>query len=356
MNVLDAGAWRGRRVLVTGNTGFKGAWLSLWLERLGATTFGIALPPPRGGAYEALRPKIDDEVFCDIRDRNRIADLIHRWRPELVFHLAAQPLVLEGYRDPVGTFDINVTGTVNVLSASAAAYARVVVVVTSDKVYRNSGTGRLFNESDPLGGHDPYSASKACADIATRSFRSLPEAAGVGIAVARAGNVIGGGDVATERLLPDAWRAITGGAPLELRSPAGVRPWQFVLEPLWGYLLLADRLMTDPSETPDAFNFGPPPASCRSVRDVVDLAFLQYGEGSWTTAADVPTSEASLLRIDASLACRVLGWAPLLGLEVAIARTVDWWKYERTGKDLRALGLSQLDAFMSSDQNELPVT
>jgi CDP-glucose 4,6-dehydratase len=188
---MDTG-WRGRRVLVTGHTGFKGAWLALWLEQLGATTFGIALPPPHGGAFCALRPRVEAEHYCDIRDRDQVLALTEEWQPEVVFHLAAQALVPDGYRDPLGTFETNVGGTMNVVSAAIDAGADAVVVVTSDKVYANDGSGRAFAESDALGGRDPYSASKACADIAARSLHALPETEGTALAVARAGNVIGG--------------------------------------------------------------------------------------------------------------------------------------------------------------------
>ena len=281
--------WQGRRVLLTGHTGFKGAWLALWLEQLGATTFGIALPPPEGGAYEALRPKLEADEHCDIRDRARVFALIEEWRPEIVFHLAAQALVPDSYRDPIGTFETNVAGTVNVVSAAVTASVDAVVVVTSDKVYANDGSGRAFTESDPLGGGDPYSASKACADIAARSWRALPSNDATALAVARAGNVIGGGDVAPDRLLPDAWRALVADESLVLRNPRAVRPWQFVLEPLLGYLLLGERLLTRPDTAPEAVNFGPPLESCRPVGDVVDLAFQQFGRGSWKdTDANLP--------------------------------------------------------------------
>lgn len=339
---MNNGLWSGRRVLVTGHTGFKGAWLSLWLEQMGATVFGIALPPPDGGAYVALRPTLEAECHCDIRDRERVFSLLDEWRPEIVFHLAAQALVPEGYRDPIGTFEINVTGTVNVISAGVAAGARAVVVVTSDKVYANDGSGRAFTESDPLGGHDPYSASKACADIAARSMRSLAESAGTVIAVARAGNVIGGGDVAADRLLPDAWRAVSADRPLRLRHPDAVRPWQFVLEPLLGYLLLADRLLTDPAGAPEAVNLGPALSSCRPVREVVERAFEQFGQGSWKPANENHPPEAALLHLDAALAKRTLGWYPLVDLEAAVEQTLEWWRTSAAGGDLRMLAVSQL--------------
>jgi CDP-glucose 4,6-dehydratase len=340
--------WRGRRVLVTGHTGFKGAWLALWLEHLGATTFGIALPAPVGGAFRALTPKLEAEVHADIRDRERMFAVIEEWRPDVVFHLAAQALVPDGYRDPVGTFETNVSGTVNVVSAAAAAGVAAVVVVTSDKVYANDGSGRAFTESDPLGGHDPYSASKACADIAARSLRTMPANDGTALAVARAGNVIGGGDVAPDRLLPDAWRALVADTPLLLRNPDAVRPWQFVLEPLLGYLLLGERLLTHADAAPEAVNFGPRLASCRPVGEVVDLAYQRYGQGSWKRTDEDHPPEATLLRLDATLAEDALGWSPsLTGLDDAVELTVDWWRTEAAGGDLRALASAQLERVVS---------
>ena len=338
-------------MLVTGHTGFKGAWLSLWLERLGARTFGVALAPPDGGAYEALRPCFEAQARCDIRDRERVVALTDEWQPEIVFHLAAQALVPDGYRDPVGTFETNVSGTVNVVSAAVAAGARAVVVVTSDKVYANDGSGRAFTESDPLGGHDPYSASKACADIAARSLRSSPASAGTAIAVARAGNVIGGGDVAPDRLLADAHRAVSAHQPLRLRNPHAVRPWQFVLEPLLGYLLLGEQLLTQPDTAPEAVNFGPHLASCRPVREVVELAFARFGEGSWEPAAGDHPPEAELLRLDATFAQQTLGWSPQFDLERAVEQTVTWWQTADAGGDLRMLAISQLDNMLAGQHS-----
>ena len=277
-------------------------------------------------------------------DREQLFALMDAWRPEIVFHLAAQALVPDGYRDPIGTFETNVSGTVNVVSAAVLAGAHAVVVVTSDKVYANDGSGRAFTESDPLGSRDPYSASKACADIAARSLRSLPGSEGTALAVARAGNVIGGGDVAADRLLPDAWRAVVSDTPLQLRNPDAVRPWQFVLEPLLGYLLLGEELLTRPEAAPEAVNFGPPLASCRPVSEVVELAFERFGHGSWERAGGDNPPEAALLRLDATLAERTLGWSPPLPcLESAVEQTVEWWQTAADGGDLRALALSQLD-------------
>lgn len=340
---MNTELWHGRRVLVTGHTGFKGAWLSLWLESLGAEVFGLSLPPyDDQGAVTALHPGFAAETYCDIRDRRTTAAHFMTWRPEVVFHLAAQALVLAGYEDPIGTYETNVLGTVNVLSASVDAGVGEVVVVTSDKVYANDGSGRMFSETDPLGGTDPYSASKACADIAAQSWRSLAKSGDTAIGIARAGNVIGGGDTSQDRLLPDIWRAVQSGIPLQLRKPDAVRPWQFVLEPLRGYLLLAERLISDPAATPTAVNFGPTSASCRSVREVVELTLERIGRRTWTAVTASQPEEATLLSLDSALAERLLGWRPVLDLETAIDWTVGWWQESTSNGDLRALAERQV--------------
>lgn len=338
--------WKGRRVLVTGHTGFKGAWLALWLERLGAEVLGLSLPPSDDqGAFRALRPKLAAEAYCDVGDRAAVAAKVKEWRPEVVFHLAAQALVMAGHDDPVGTYETNVLGTVNVLAASTDVGVRGVVVVTSDKVYANNGSGKAFTEADPLGGDDPYSGSKACADLAARSWHSRAGRAGMTIAVARSGNVIGGGDLAENRLLPDAWRAIQSGVPLQVRNPDSVRPWQFVLEPLRGYLLLAERLLEFPDKTPRALNFGPTDDSCRPVREVVELVLGRYGEGTWVNCMTNQPREAVLLHLDPRLAGQSIGWRPCLGLEAAIDWTLEWWRTMSAGGALRSLAERQLDDY-----------
>lgn len=330
-------------MLVTGHTGFKGAWLSLWLNRLGAQVFGVALPAtdPQG-AHGGLQPEFVGVATCDIRDHGRLTEQVAAWHPDVVFHLAAQALVPQGFRDPIGTYTSNVVGTVNVLDAAVRAGTKVIVSVTSDKVYANDGRGQSFNEDDPLGGHDPYSASKASADLASQSWRSLPQSAGTAIGVARSGNVIGGGDHAPDRLLPDAFRAVTSGAPLRLRNPDAVRPWQHVLEPIRGYLLMAERLLEGSGDAALTLNFGPLASASRPVHEVIELAYSGMGAGTWVADTSALPSEAPLLRIDATRAARVLGWGPRLSLEQAIDWTVEWWRAEVAHANLRELGLSQL--------------
>lgn len=338
--------WCGRRVLVTGHTGFKGAWLSLWLERLGATVSGLALlPSDPAAAIHALAPRLNQDLETDIRDREGLAQAVDDIRPEIVFHLAAQALVPASYRDPIGTYETNVLGTVNVLAASIDAGVKAVVVITSDKVYANDDSGRAFVETDMLGGRDPYSASKACADLAAQSWRTLPEAGGTAIAIARAGNVIGGGDVAPERLLPDVHRALLAQKPVVLRRPEAVRPWQFVLEPLSGYLSLGARLLTAPILAPVAVNLGPALVSCRAVHEVVNLAHRVWGGGSWLPAEGNQPAEAPLLTLDSTLAANSLEWRPRLDLETAVEWTVGWWRAAAFGDDLRTLALDQISAY-----------
>lgn len=346
---MDAAFWRGKRVLLTGHTGFKGAWLAFWLKRMGAAVEGLALEPAqdRPALHRLLGASGDGRDIVDIRDREAVRARVLAIEPEVIFHLAAQPLVRAGYRDPLETFETNVQGTANLLDAGRmVAGLRAIVSVTTDKVYENAETGKAFAEADPLGGHDPYSASKAAADIITSSYRrSYLLERGVGVAAARAGNVIGGGDWADDRLIPDAIRAFEAGAELDIRRPQAVRPWQHVLEPLHGYLLLAERLWRDPEAGP-AYNFGPDPESAASVRDLLtrsadyfDLSRIRWGDGG-----EGP-HEAGLLTLDSARARADLGFAPRFDLDETIARTWGW--YEGLARGLRAETLcsDDIDAF-----------
>ncbi len=341
---MSVSFWHDRRVLVTGHTGFKGAWLTLWLQHLGAHVTGLSLPPEHpDGTYAACAPWVGvAEHEADIRDGGAVHRAFRDSSPEVVLHLAAQALVRRSYEQPAQTYATNVMGTAHVLEAiRSTPSVRAAVVVTSDKVYRNDGTGKAFREDAPLGQSDPYSSSKASAELLTASWRASFFSAGPGVATARAGNVIGGGDKATDRLVPDALRALTSNAPLRLRFPAAVRPWQHVLEPLHGYLLLAQALATGAAGVPDAVNFGPDTASCRPVAEVVDTLFRLVGTGSWEEESG-HRREATLLRLDSSLAGRTLGWRPALDLDTALLWTVEWHKAERAGDSARALALAQI--------------
>lgn len=341
------GFWRGRHVLVTGHTGFKGSWLCLMLHRLGARVTGIALPPgPRLTAFEALgiAPLLERSHYADLRDAARLAALLRETRPEVVLHLAAQAFVGRGYREPAETFAVNLGGTVNLLQAMRGLPGLIAaVIVTSDKVYRNDGAGRAFTEADPLGGEDPYSASKAAAELALASWRAAFAAELPPLASARAGNVIGGGDFGEQRLIPDLVRAELMGEPLLLRCPEATRPFQHVLDVLRGYLMLAERLATDPNVTPAALNFGPLDGEIR-VRDVLDLWSKASGrEVPWRQVQGPVIQEARRLGLDSGLAGRMLGWRPVLGTPAAIAETAAWYATWRAGGDAVGHAMASLD-------------
>lgn len=347
---IDPDFWRGRRVLLTGHTGFKGAWLSLWLQSLGAELVGLAPGPPtspslyeRAGVGAGMR-----ELAVDVRDAAAVAGALGGSAPEVVIHLAAQPMVRRSLHEPALTYEVNVMGTVNVLEAVRlhGPTVRAIVVVTSDKCYENDGAGRPFHEGDPLGGADPYSSSKACAELVVSAYRSsFMGGEGPRLASARAGNVIGGGDWGEDRLIPDAVRALDRGEPLLVRNPDAVRPWQHVLNPLCGYLQLAQRLWLD-ADAARAWNFGPAAQDARPVSFVLDrLCSLWGGELTWR-ADDAPSPpEAKRLSLDSGDARRLLGWEPRWGLERGLEAVVEWHRAERSGEDARALSLAQIAGF-----------
>lgn len=329
----------GRRVFVTGHTGFKGAWLSLWLQHLGAEVTGFALPAPDQSLFRQADVGAGMEsILGDVRDRDALEDALRRTSPELVVHMAAQSLVRRSYLDPVGTFSTNVMGTVNLLDiARDLRDVRAVVNVTSDKCYENDGSGRAFAEGDPMGGHDPYSASKGAAEVAAagmaRSFFTGPAA----VASVRAGNVIGGGDWAADRLIPDLMRAAAAGTTVQIRRPDAVRPWQHVLEPLRGYLMLAHRLATEGVAFAGGWNFGPGADDAVTVRTIVDGVARRWGavRPQYGDAVAGP-HEASVLHLDCTKAARVLGWRPLMPLADALDLTVAWYRAAHAGADTSA--------------------
>jgi CDP-glucose 4,6-dehydratase len=339
------GFWRGKRVLVTGHTGFKGSWLTIWLERLGARVTGLSLTPvTEPNLYtEAKIEELCDSRICDIRDAAAVNALVKETQPEIVLHLAAQPLVRASYRDPLDTFASNVMGTVHVLDALRGVDSvRVALLVTTDKVYRDSGDNRAYREDDPLGGHDPYSASKAACEIIIASYREAFLASqGVAVASARAGNVIGGGDWSEDRVIPDAIRAWEAGRPLEIRRPKAVRPWQHVLEPLSGYLTLARRLWQE-APLASAYNFGPAMTDAVAVRELVAMASDAYGGGEieCSEAAEGP-HEAAWLALDSTKVHDAIGVRPRWPLSMAVEKTMAWYRAQREEAD--ALGLCRND-------------
>jgi len=345
----DPHFWAGKRVLLTGHTGFKGGWLSLWLARLGADVTGIALVPATSPALfdgAGIATRVRHRVM-DIRDTAAIASCVQTVRPQIVFHLAAQPLVRQSYAAPVETFATNVMGTISVLDAlRGATDARVVVVATTDKVYRNVERLQPYREADALGGHDPYSASKAASELAIASYRdSFLGEQGVAVASARAGNVVGGGDWSVERLLPDAVRAWQAGHPLDVRRPDAVRPWQHVVEPLSGYMALAAHLWSDPSIA-GSFNFGPESGETSTVRAVIEKARCAFAGAEVRYAADhAGPHEAGLLALDVAKARQLLGWRPCWRLDQTIARTVDWYRAHSAGQSMHTLCEADIDAY-----------
>lgn len=344
--------WQNKRVLITGHTGFKGGWLTLWLQQLGAQICGIALPPatnPNLFELGRLAEGIDSH-FCDIRNAERLATLVHANQPEFVFHLAAQPLVRASYREPVATFASNIMGTAHVLDALRDLDSvRVALLVTTDKVYRNLEQPYPYREEDALGGHDPYSASKAASEIVIASYRdAFLKEQGVAIATTRAGNVIGGGDWSEDRLIPDAVRAWQTNEILDIRRPQAIRPWQHVLEPLHGYLTLAEKLWHHP-EFSGAYNFGPHTHEAATVREVVELARQAYGKGDVCYGnGNIGPHEAGWLALETAKARVVLGVQPQWGLAEAVRRTMNWYSLQQAGHDVRALCATDIAEYIKA--------
>lgn len=344
-------ALAGKRVLVTGHTGFKGSWLTRWLLELGAEVAGYALEPD-------TRPALFDQLglaahmshhIGDVRDAADLSRVVALFRPQVVLHLAAQPLVRRSYGEPAYTFEVNVMGTVNLLEAvRAAGGVDAVVNVTTDKVYENPESGAAFAEHAPLGGHDPYSASKACSEIVSASYRCsfFAPAGGPAFATARAGNVIGGGDWSEDRIVPDIIRALAAGEPVRVRNPQSVRPWQHVLEPLGGYLELAAALLEDGSRHAGAFNFGPRNGDARTVEELLERALGAWGGGSWVLPElSGEPHEARLLSLDSTQAHEALDWLPLWDFDETVDRTVGWYARVAGGESVEAVTHDDLAAY-----------
>ncbi|XHS01175.1 CDP-glucose 4,6-dehydratase [Sphingomonas sp. DBB INV C78] len=346
---MPSETWRGRRVLVTGHTGFKGSWLSLWLHQMGAEVTGFALPAPTDPSlFEAARiADLIRHVEGDVRDLAAVEAAMVEAKPEIIFHLAAQPLVRLSYAEPVETYATNVMGTVHVLEAARrVGGVAAMVCVTSDKCYENREWVWPYREGDPMGGHDPYSSSKGCAELVVAAYRSSFFNADDAPALAsvRAGNVIGGGDWALDRLVPDLVRAFQQGVSPMIRSPQAVRPWQHVLEALGGYLQIAERLLGGERRFADAWNFGPADDDARPVGWIVDRMRRAWGDGALESAADDGPAphEAGLLRLDCSKARAALGWRPSLRLEDTIDWIVQWHRQVDEGADARTVTLAQI--------------
>jgi|TARA_B100000530_G_scaffold220849_2_gene141938 CDP-glucose 4,6-dehydratase len=343
--------WEGKRVLLTGHTGFKGSWLSVLLQSMGAEVHGYALAP-RGkpSFYElaGIDEKICSSTLADIRDYEALKSSLHRAQPDIVLHLAAQPLVRYSYSNPLETYSVNVMGTANLLQAALQSEkVRSVVNITTDKCYENMEWVWPYRENDRLGGHDPYSNSKACSELVTASFReSFFKKAGIGLASARAGNVIGGGDWSEDRLIPDFLRALDQNQVLTIRSPNATRPWQHVLEPLVGYLTLAESLYKSPEMYSKPFNFGPDEADAQTVEWIVEFLCSKYKNAAYRVQAS-DLHEAGMLRLDSSMTKKELCWKPRFNLQEALELTIDWHNTYRVGGDLIAKSLQQFQFYLS---------
>lgn len=350
LDQVNPGFWRDKRVLVTGHTGFKGSWLCLWLQSMEADLKGIALEPPTEPALFHVARVAEGMQHCiaDIRDQAAVKAAVDGFQPEIIIHMAAQPLVRLSYQQPVETYATNVMGTLHVLEAARhCPSGKVIVNVTTDKCYENREWVWGYREDEPMGGHDPYSNSKGCAELVSAAYRkSFLKQAGIAMATARAGNVIGGGDWAEDRLVPDVLRALQANEPVLIRNPHAIRPWQHVLEPLSGYLLLAQSLYTNGQTDAEGWNFGPRDEDARPVQWIVEHLCKIWGQGaSWALQPGNHPHEAHFLKLDISKARQRLRWAPRWSLDTALAHVTTWHQAWLNGQDMRAVCLQQISEY-----------
>ena len=339
--------WRGKRVFMTGHTGFKGSWLALWLTDMGVDVHGFALLPPTEPnlfTVANLHDRLASSTITDIRDADSLAHAMRVSQPDIVLHLAAQPLVRYSYVEPVETYAVNVMGTVNLMEAvRQSPNVKAVINVTTDKCYENREWIWPYRENEAMGGFDPYSSSKACSELITAAYRrSVLDSVGVRLASARAGNVIGGGDWAVDRLVPDFLRALDSGKDLNIRSPLAIRPWQHVLEPLSGYLMLAEKLFTEGQDFAEAWNFGPEEVDARSVQWIVEYLCSQVPDASWQCDASPQHHEANTLKLDSTKAKLRLGWRPRWDLQATLDMTLAWHQAFNQGSDMATVSLQQI--------------
>ncbi len=344
--------WKGRKVLITGHTGFKGSWLSIWLQEMEANIRGISLDPPTQPSLFAeanVRNGLDHYV-ADIRDSNQILKLIREFQPEIIFHLAAQSLVRHSYLQPLETYSTNVMGTVNVLDAARYTDSvRAIINVTTDKCYENREWDWGYRENEPMGGFDPYSSSKGCSELISSSYRnSFFQNSEIALATARAGNVIGGGDWATDRLIPDILKGLESNMSIQIRNPNAIRPWQHVLEPLSGYLILAQNLLIKKKNFAEPWNFGPNDDDARPVNWIVEKICEKWGpNANWKTQDGDHPHEANYLKLDISKARNRLQWVPQWKLETALSKIVEWHKDWTSGQDARTLCVTQINQYQN---------
>jgi CDP-glucose 4,6-dehydratase len=345
--------WQGKRVLLTGHTGFKGSWLSLWLQSMGAVVRGISLDPPTTPALFTVAQVAQgmDHQIADIRDFEAIKPLVASFKPEIVIHMAAQPLVRLSYQQPIETYATNVMGTLHVLEAARhASSVRAIVNITTDKCYDNKEWVWGYREDEPMGGHDPYSSSKGCVELLSSAYRkSFLKEAGIAMATARAGNVIGGGDWALDRLVPDILKALEQQQPVQIRNPHAIRPWQHVLEPLSGYLVLAERLFEHGQQDAEGWNFGPRDEDAQPVQWIVEHLCQAWGGGAtWAVQPGDHPHEAHFLKLDISKARQRLQWAPRWSLQTALGHITQWHQAWLAGQDMRAICIQQINSYQTA--------
>ncbi len=347
----NPGFWKGRKVLLTGHTGFKGSWLTIWLQSMGAVVNGISLPPPTTPSLFNLAQVAEgiEHQIADIRDFETIKTLVNHFKPEIVFHMAAQSMVRLSYLQPLETYSTNVMGTLHVLEAARhASSVHAIVNVTTDKCYDNKEWTWGYREDEPMGGHDPYSSSKGCVELLSNAYRkSFFKDTGIAIATARAGNVIGGGDWAKDRLVPDILRALEQQIPVMIRNPDAVRPWQHVLEPLLGYLLLAESLYQNGQQDAEGWNFGPRYEDAKTVKWIVDQLCLLWGAGAWDVQPGEHPHEAHFLYLDISKARQRLNWVPRWSLPTALSQITQWHQSWLKGQDMRSICLEQIHNYIT---------
>lgn len=352
---MTRGFWRGKRIFLTGHTGFKGGWLALWLTDMGAEVYGYALSPPTEPSFFKvceLQRRLEASTVADIRDATALTKSVQAAQPEIVLHLAAQSLVRYSYQSPVETYAVNVMGTINLLEAvRQTPTVKAVVNVTSDKCYENREWLWAYREHEAMGGFDPYSSSKACSELVTAAYRrSYLESARVHLASARAGNVIGGGDWANDRLIPDFLRALDAGQRLTIRSPQATRPWQHVLEPLSGYLTLAEKLYVKGQDFAEAWNFGPDEADTRSVQWIVERLSEHVPGATWQCDTSPQPHEASYLKLDSSKARAMLGWYSRWSVDTALKNTLTWHRAWKQGAGMAVVSLDQIHAYEAANR------